>query len=86
MEEEKKRVTIDSTSWLWIDVEVVSNYTDDIKIGERKYDEVAECYVKTLKANIPGDQAEDLYAGLQHMHGDCSGDEDCKYCVEAEEG
>lgn len=50
---------------------LVSNYEDEIKIGERKYDELEECYTKNIKITIPGNELEELYRGLQHRYGDC---------------
>lgn len=80
---DEKHVTTSSTAWRTLNINIVSNYDDDFEIGDRKFDENARCYVKRIKAQIPGDDAFDLYNQLRHIYGDCEED-DCIYCKDEE--
>ncbi len=74
-----KMITIESTSWQRIDVEMVSNHSKPIKIGKKNFSPESNCYVQKVELTLTGESKDRLYSILQHIHGDCDS-EACRYC------
>jgi len=70
---------IESSSWVYLDVQAIANYDDSIKISDRRIVDTEDCFISNIKAMVTSDSAEELYEQLKHYYGDCD-DEECKYC------
>lgn len=79
---DKKVMTrVESTDWYRIELPAISNYDEEIEIGERFRDEKEKCYIQNISFKTTGDAWRNLYDLIKHISSDCDSDE-CKYCEE----
>jgi hypothetical protein len=77
------KITVSSTDWRFVEINAVSNFNDDIKLGKRKYSRKSTCYIKPVSFFATGDSWRKFYALAQHIEGDCDA-ATCKYCKNSE--
>ncbi len=76
----RKRVKIESSAWMDIDLTAIANYNDDIEISDEEYIEEERCYCKKIKFQATEKSYMELYNLIKHKIGEC--DEDtCKFCA-----
>ncbi len=76
-------MTVCSSDWTHLEIDAVSNYTDDIEVGKRrpKKDGKRTYYVSKVKLTIDSKVRDYLMKLFEHLDSSC--DEDaCKFCKE----
>ena len=70
---------VESSSWVYFELNAISNYPDQLKILNVEKSEEEDCFIRNIKGVMTSDSAEEIYEQLRHYYGDCD-DVECKYC------
>jgi hypothetical protein len=79
-----EEIIVESTAWHGFNIEAISNYDEEIKVGDREKKERNQYYTKQLEFKVDYNQMIEIRDLINHYIGECD-ETECQFCIHSKE-